>query len=232
MRGVKEATLLSRVGRFTVRLADGSGGERSCHLHDPGRLSHVLRPGARVLYREAWRPGRRTSCDVVAVFDAGGELVLEDTRLPNKLWPRAQPIVAPQLYGLQSERMVNGTRVDFVAVDEAGRPVLVEVKGTNLVSGEAALFPDAPSQRAVRQLEALHVAALHGVRSILVFTVLRSGARRVQPNRKVDPRFARYLCAYSQAGTLELLAYSVKPVYSGGAVNVYFGGKLPVDACT
>jgi hypothetical protein len=47
----------------------------------------------------------------------------------------------------------------------------------------------------------------------------------------VDPRFARYLCVYSQAGTVELLGYSVKPIYSGDTVYVYFGGKLPVEVC-
>ena len=229
--GVRWARLLGRVNRFTVEVADGGGGSRRlCHLHDPGRLVHLLRPGARVLVRDAWRPGRRTSCDVVAV-EHGGLLVLEDTRLPNKLFPRAAATLLPWLRVGASEVQVNGFRVDFAGSTVDGRPVLVEVKGTNLVEDGVALFPDAPSRRAVRQLEALASASSAGALGVVVFTVLRPDARLVAPNRAVDPVFASRLCALR--GRLRYVAYTVEArLEDGGSVlRVYMGGRVPVEAC-
>ena len=228
IRGVREARLRRRVARFTLEL-EADGERMLCHLHDPGRLRHLLRPGARVLYRPAWRPGRRTACDTVAVWD-GGTLVLEDTRLPNRLLPRALPSILPGYRLEASERQVNGTRVDFVATSPRGTTALLEVKGTNLVEDAAALFPDAPSARAARQVEVLAAATRAGVEAHIVFTVLRPDAALLRPNRRVDPRLARLLC--SLRGSLRYHAYTVNPVLEeNGVLKIHMGARVPVEPC-
>jgi len=227
--GVREARLLRRPNRFTVELETVEGAALACHLHDPGRLRHLLRPGARVLYRPAWRPGRRTSCDVAAVYD-GDVVVLEDTRLPNRLLPAALPLLLPGYRVEASEAPINGTRVDFVASTPRGGLALIEVKGTNLVESGVALFPDAPSRRARRQLEALAVAAGSGSESHVVFTILRPDAGRLAPHRRVDPEFSRLLCGLR--GRLRYHAYTVKPLLEpGGRLAVYMGRVVPVEPC-
>jgi sugar fermentation stimulation protein A len=229
IRGVREARLLGRPARFTARL-DAGGAERLCHLHDPGRLRHLLRVGARVLYREAWRPGRRTSCDVVAVEAPGGVLVLEDTRLPNRLLPAALPHVLPGYRVAGSEVQANGTRVDFVAQAPGGAMALVEVKGTNLVEDGVALFPDAPSRRAHRQLQALAAAAAAGAAEAhIVFTILRPDAGTLRPHRRVDPVFARLLC--SLRGRLHYHAYRVEAVEDNDRLLVRYAGPVAVEPC-
>ncbi len=209
-------------------LSDAEG-TQACHLHDPGRLRHLLRPGAEVFYRWAWRPGRRTSCDVVAVRSPGGVLVLEDTRLGNKLFPMVAPLLVPGLTGdLAAEKWINGTRVDFVSVDREGRPVLIEVKSTNLVENGVALFPaDAPSTRARRQVEALIAATRSGARAAIVFTVLRSDAHTLRPNRAIDPGLAKLLKSH-QAG-LELYAYKVNPILVGDEIKVSYAGAITIN---
>jgi len=192
---VESGRLVARWARFTVEIEGEDGGTRLCHLHDPGRLRHLLRRGVRVYYRPVWRPGRRTSCDVVAVDD-GGVLVLEDTRVPNLVVPRVigGPALLPG-YRLEArEAQVAGLRVDFVASAPDGRLALVEAKGTNLAVGGAALFPDAPSRRAWRQLEALAASTGAGVEAHVVFVALRPDVDVVVPNRAVDPRLSRLLC--------------------------------------
>jgi len=228
IRGVRRARYLSRPSRFTVLLSDAEG-TQACHLHDPGRLRHLLRPGAEVFYRWAWRPGRRTSCDVVAVRSPGGVLVLEDTRLGNKLFPMVAPLLVPGLTGdLAAEKWINGTRVDFVSVDREGRPVLIEVKSTNLVENGVALFPaDAPSTRARRQVEALIAATRSGARAAIVFTVLRSDAHTLRPNRAIDPGLAKLLKSH-QAG-LELYAYKVNPILVGDEIKVSYAGAITIN---
>ncbi len=229
--GVRRGRFLGRPTRFTVRLATESG-ERLCHLHDPGRLRHLLSPGAELLYVERWRPGRRTGCDVVAAVEPGtGVLVLEDTRLGNRFLPAVAGRLIPGLEPgtLEPERMINGFRADYVAVDKSGRVVVVEVKSTNLATGGAALFPDAPSRRAHRQLEAMAAAAAAGARAVLVFTVLRGDAGLVKPHRRVDPVFASRLCALS--GSIEAYAYRVEPRLRGDRLEAWYGGAVGVEPC-
>ena len=227
IRGVRRARYLSRPSRFTVLLSDAEG-TRACHLHDPGRLKHLLRRGAEVFYRWAWRPGRRTSCDVVAVRGPGGVLVLEDTRLGNKLFPMAASLLVPGLTGdLAAEKWVNGTRIDFVSVDREGRPVLIEVKSTNLVENGVALFPDAPSTRARRQVEALVAATRSGARAAIVFTVLRGDAHLLRPNRAIDPGLARLLKNHQRS--LELYAYRVDSVLVGDEIRISYAGAITID---
>ena len=226
IRGVRRARYISRPSRFTVLLSDDEG-IRACHLHDPGRLRHLLRPGAEVFYRGAWRLGRRTSCDVVAVRSPSGVLVLEDTRLGNKLFPVVASLLVPGLAGdIAAEKWVNGTRVDFVSVDGEGRPVLIEVKSTNLVENGVALFPDAPSARARRQVEALVAATRSGARAAIVFTVLRGDAHTLRPNRAIDPGLAKLL--KSHQGSLELYAYKVNPVLVSDEIRISYAGAITV----
>ena len=226
--GVKQGLFVSRPSRFTVVL-DAGGSRLSCHLHDPGRLHHLLRPGAVVYYRDAWRPGRVTGCDVVAVEAPSRVLVLEDTRLGNKLFPLVAGLLIPWARGLRAEQWINGTRIDFVSADETGRPVLIEVKSTNLVEDAAALFPDAPSRRARRQVEILLAASRAGARGVIVFTVLREDAEELRINRAIDPGLARLICA--NRSKLGLYAYRVEPRLVGNEIRIDYGGEIPVNPC-
>lgn len=225
---VRRARFVSRPSRFTVVLSTGKGNRR-CHLHDPGRLTHLLKPGTSIYYREAWRPGRATSCDVVAV-EKDNVLVLEDTRLGNQLFPKVASLVVPGASELEKEKWINGTRIDFVTTDYGtGAPLLIEVKSTNLVVNNTALFPDAPSKRAHRQIEALLAASLTGARAVMVFTVLRSDAEELRINRAIDPRLARLVCANKRR--LELYAYRVEPRLVGDEIRVSYRGTIPVNPC-
>ena len=230
VEAVKPGRFVKRKQRFTAEILGESGERRLCHLHDPGRLRHILRPGARLLYREAWRPGRRTSCDVVAAVTPEGVLALEDTRLPNRLLPEALPRLLPGYTILRPEAWVNGTRVDFAAQAPSGALALIEVKGTNLAKGGVAFFPDAPSRRARRQLEALAAAATEGAEAHIVFTVLRPDARVLRPSRAVDPALARLLCALRER--LHYHAYTVEPRLAGDRLEVHMGDVIQVKPCS
>jgi sugar fermentation stimulation protein A len=227
IRGVEKGILVERINRFTVAVKETRGGRLNCHLHDPGRLRHILRPGATVYYRNAWRPGRKTPCDIVAV-EAGEILVLEDTRIPNKVLPSVLGLVLPGYEVAAREVQVNGMRVDFLASTPSGEIALIEAKATNLVEAGTALFPDAPSRRAHRQLEAL-AAASTAAEAHVFFTILRPDANRLRPHRRIDPVFARLLC--SLRGKISYHAYTLHPVHAGGEILVYMGRVVPVEPC-
>ena len=72
-----------RLNRFLVEV-DTDGGIVQSHLHDPGRLSELLVPGAGCWLRPAISPGRRTRY-TLALVERDGVLVSVDTSLPNRL---------------------------------------------------------------------------------------------------------------------------------------------------
>ena len=69
----------------------------------------------------------------------------------------------------------------------------METKSVTLVSGELALFPDAPTARGTRHVLDLTEAMEEGYEGWLVFVCQREDARFPSPNASVDPRFSEAL---------------------------------------
>ena len=78
--------------------------------------------------------------------------------------------------------------------------VWVEVKGVNLERDNTALFPDAPSARAVKHVEELMEAKKEGYGAVLLFVVQMEGIRRFAPNEETQPEFAEALLRAKRAG--------------------------------
>jgi sugar fermentation stimulation protein A len=209
------ARFVSRPNRFLVRVAlDGRRVSAACR--DPGRLRELLRPGARVRVEPAARSGRRTRFTLSLVRR-------------GRLWVPAVPALANRVLaaalarggapGLGGARVVAAevahgrSRLDFL-LERRGRRVLAEVKAVTLVVRGRALFPDAPSARAVRHLGELAARARRGGAAAVVFVVLRPDARSVAPNRATDPAFADALAAALRAG-VRVLAFACRVTPAG-----------------
>jgi len=61
-------SFIERPNRFTV-IVETEAGLRIYHLRDPGRLTELLKPGAKVMFLESRCEGRKTDCEVPAVHD-------------------------------------------------------------------------------------------------------------------------------------------------------------------
>ena len=221
---VWKSTFLERTTRFTAKLVKPDGEIAYCHLHDPGRLKHLLHRGAKIYARNTWRPGRKTNCDIVAVEDKG-KIVLEDTRIPNKVFPALADKLFPDFLGIERETKVLGSRLDF-KVNTLEGPIYVEVKGTNLVEHSTALFPDAPSRRASRHLDILLMIARNGLKAALTVIVLRNDAKIFKPNRAVDPEFSRRLCSYRRVVDVKIA--KLDPKIRQNSIEIYYGGLIPL----
>jgi sugar fermentation stimulation protein A len=116
-----------------------------------------------------------------------------DTRVVNRLVPEAIGSGAvPSLRGLslvKAEHPFLGSRLDFLARDGEG-PVLLEAKSCTLVEYGMALFPDAPTARGRRHLEALAGAVRQGMKAMVVIVVQREDAEAFAPHAARDPAFA------------------------------------------
>jgi sugar fermentation stimulation protein A len=203
---LEPACVVRRVGRFTVEV-ERRGERVQAHVANSGRIRELLAPGSPALLRPAANPDRQTAYDLVLV-QTNSAWVSADASLPNALLREALEAgrIAP-LHGfseIQSEVSVGGSRIDFVLTGLPGR-CLVEVKSVTLVEDGVAIFPDAPSGRAVRHMLLLSDAVTAGDAAAIVFVVQRPDAAALRPNDALDPAFGLAL-RQAAAGVL-VLAY-------------------------
>ena len=226
---VRPVRFLSRPNRFLARVRPTVGGpSRLVHVPNPGRMEELLVPGATEGWTVAAAPGpRRTREDLVCVEHDGARVSI-DSHVANRVIGAS--LDEGYLRGRgpgswQSEVAWSGVRLDFGRIGADGRGVveLLEVKSSNLKVGAAALFPDAPTTRGVRHLEALTRAHRRGIRSTLVFAVQRDDVAEFRPNRYLDPKFGQALDAAFDTGVvLEAVTLRVEPA------SVGWGRRIPV----
>jgi sugar fermentation stimulation protein A len=110
--------------------------------------------------------------------------------------------IIPGIVEIQEEFTLGNSRFDFLCVDQGGIRHLVEVKACSLVEYGTAMFPDAPSERALKHLEELAALDAQGYRGHILFVIVHGEPERFIPNLHTDPKFAAALGIYGRgAGT-------------------------------
>lgn len=177
------------------------------HIHDPGRLAELLRPGAKVCLR-AKRHGKTRF--YVVCTEAWDGPVLIDSAVHNRIarWLVEEGLVFPGHVVESVEPRYGRGRLDLLLRSPNGGRVLVEVKGVTLCRGGLALFPDAPTQRGARHMEELIRAVSEGFGAAVLFLVLRRCAERFSPNWELDRRFSEALTRAARSG-VTIVAYKV-----------------------
>ena len=199
------ARFVQRDNRFRVTV-EVDGHVAPAHLPNSGRLGELLTPGRELRLEFMPDPRRKTPYDLKLVRYAG-VWVSVDARLPNPLFAEAfrnghLPGFAGYTH-LQSEVCLDDSRIDFLVTGPAGRR-WVETKSVTLVEKGVARFPDAPTDRGRRHLEALIRAVERGDQAAVLFVVQRPDARAFGPHVDADPDFARTLRQALTAGVAVL----------------------------
>jgi sugar fermentation stimulation protein A len=78
----------------------------------------------------------------------------------------------------------------------------VEVKACSLIEYGVAMFPDAPSGRALKHLEELSELSIQGYHSHVLFVITHSDPAVFIPNLHTDPEFAAALSKFGHAAIL------------------------------
>lgn len=209
-RPIVEGVFVERVNRFLARVEVG-GRQTWAHVPNSGRLHELFAPGRPVLLAAVHGSQRKTRYDLIMV-QLGNRLVSMDARLPGHLLHEA--LLAgglPPFVGypdIQREAVFGGSRLDFLLQGERRR-CFIEVKSVTLVEEGMALFPDAPTLRGRRHVEALAEAVAQGERAAVVFVVQRDDADRFAPHDRADPAFGQALRAAAAAG-VEVYAYTCR----------------------
>lgn len=203
----REAVFLERPNRF-LAVVELEGDTVQAHVPDPGRLSELFIPGARVRLRAASGAKRRTAWDLIGVECPSG-WVNVDSRLPNLLFAAAlregRLEEFPGIRNVRPEYRYENSVLDFQLQGD-GPACLVEVKGCTLVVDGVALFPDAPTSRGARHVADLMKARDEGLRACVVMVVKYPDAALFSPNEAADPLFASTLRRAAAAG-VEVIAY-------------------------
>lgn len=199
------ARFLSRPNRFIaiVKLQDRT---ETVHVKNTGRCRELLVPGALVYLEESSNPNRKTQYDLIAV-EKNGLLINMDSQAPNKAveeWLLTGAFF-PGLVNVRPETKFGNSRFDFYIETDKDR-IFMEVKGVTLEEDGVVLFPDAPSERAVKHLEELVKAVQAGYKAFVLFVIQMKGVKYFTPNARTHPEF---VCALQKAAKegVGVLAY-------------------------
>lgn len=193
------AVFIERLNRFVARVEVG-GKTELCHVKNTGRCRELFVPGAQVFLQRVEPGARKTRYDLIAVRK-GARLVNVDSLAPNRAfreWAEGGGFL-PGATRIRPEVRFLNSRFDFL-IERGARGTLVEVKGVTLEENNAALFPDAPTERGVKHLRELAEGLKRGLDACVVFVVQMEGVRFFAPNERSHPEFAQALRAARAAG--------------------------------
>ena len=202
---ISEGRFISRPNRFIAEV-EMQDGRKTVHVKNTGRCRELLVPGAAVYLENSAAPGRKTGYDLVAV-QKDGKIVNMDSLAPNRT---VHEWIASGKYFkdvtlIKPESFYKDSRFDFY-VEAGTRKIYIEVKGVTLEKDRTALFPDAPSDRALKHVEELIEAVGKGFEGYMIFVIQMKGPERFMPNREAQPEFADALQRAKEAG-VHILAY-------------------------
>ena len=213
------AVFLSRPNRFIAHVSL-NGSTVVCHVKNTGRCRELLLPGATVWVQDHGPDlsTRKTRYDLVAVEKNrpgyAPLLINIDSQAPNYLfreWAEDGHFL-PNLTLLRSETRYCSSRFDFYYERADGPHGFVEVKGVTLEENGLAAFPDAPTERGIKHLEELCIAAEEGYSAHICFILQMEGMSLFRPNDHTHPEFGDALRRASTRGVSILaLECSVSP---------------------
>jgi len=213
---------IKRDNRFLITASIKEKNEK-CHLHDPGRLKELLKPGAPLLLNYV-TGNRKTKYDVIAIKKNETWILIHSgyhSYITQELLQRRNIRELSAYTIARQEYKYRKSRIDFLLKNT--HKCLLEVKGCTLIQDRNAIFPDAPTQRGKRHLQELIHANQDGYKTAVLFLVM-GNADTLSPNWNTDPEFAFTLKEARQKG-VKLLACTFKFEKE----KLFLGKEIPVN---
>lgn len=216
-RHIVQAEFIERPNRFIAYVKLNENRER-VHVKNTGRCRELLTEGACVYLEESENKGRSTAYDLVAVRK-GERLINMDSQAPNiavKEWLLTKALFS-DLRLVKPETKYGSSRFDFYVETESEK-IFMEVKGVTLEEDGVVMFPDAPSERALKHVDELVQAKREGYRTIVLFVIQMEGVKYFKPNRATHEAFANALLEAEEQG-VEIIAYDCTVTPDSMSIN-------------
>ena len=212
-----EAVFLRRPQRFLAEMLFPEGAEEIVYCANPGSMTGCLTTGRNALLWDSPDLKRKRRYTWRAV-EFEGHWIGTDTQLANRIVEEAlrlQLVPGLETYNdVAREQLIEkGLRVDFI-ISGAQGTCLVEVKSATVVENGVARFPDSPTPRGVRHLNALKRKAKEGQRSVILYLVQRDDAHSFVVSNSHDPAYAKAFEDAIASG-VEVLALAVSVCREG-----------------
>ncbi|MCS5421863.1 MULTISPECIES: DNA/RNA nuclease SfsA [Psychrilyobacter] len=214
----EEGVFLERPNRFIAHVRLDSGSEEIVHVHDSGRIKELLYEGNRVKLRRATNPNRKTKWDMISGRASDGEDILINSSfhryISENLLNDFEISPLGKIDKLKAEVKYGKSRLDYL-LEKDGRKIWVEVKGVSLAEDRVAMFPDAPSERAVKHLKELIELKEGGDRAAVILLVFRN-SDSFRPRYETDPKFNEY---FYKAISMGVEIYPIQLSLDNGIIN-------------
>jgi sugar fermentation stimulation protein A len=194
----KKALFVSRPNRFLIIAEsppeEGRAEKRFlCHCPNPGRLTECLFPGTELILEKREGKAAKTLWTAAALRHRGNIVPLFASRANRAAEELVLKTIIPGIREIHPEFTLGNSRFDFLCIAGKGERHLVEVKACSLVEYGTAMFPDAPSSRALKHLEELAALSKEGYTCHVLFVILHGEPEVFVPNLHTDPAFASAL---------------------------------------
>lgn len=211
---LERATLIRRYKRFLADVQLETGGIITAHCPNPGSMLGCAEPGSPVLIQKSNDPKRKLPYTLSVVF-SNGVAINVNTMLANKVVTEAlnkKQIVGFSSYDtIRSEVVFHDSRFDFfLSGAKPASDCFIEVKSTTLADTQKglAMFPDAPTERGRKHLNALMHAVKDGYRAVQFYLIARADCHRFSPADHIDKDYGQTLRKAQKAG-VEIIAFDL-----------------------
>lgn len=226
---IVEGLFKERPNRFIAKVVI-EGREETVHVKNTGRCQELLRKDVRVFLSDEEGKERKTRYDLIAV-EKNNRIVNMDSQAPNAAVKEAlqQGLILHDIKEVRPEYTYGESRFDFfVQFQEdkrGGKGAFIEVKGVTLEKDNVVMFPDAPSQRAVKHIQELIKAKKEGYDAYILFVIQMEEVEFFIPNEETHKEFADALRKAKEAG-VNILAYDTKVTKDSMVLNQEVEVKL------
>jgi len=186
----EEALFHDRPNRFTLALKSGKRNIRA-YLPNTGRLEEYLVEGS-PFYIVPFS-SEKFRYRAVSTFYQDSYVLLDTILMNHLVGSCIEQGLFPWLKDhtcIKQEKCMGNSRFDFCVERRGSPPLIIEVKTCTLVHNGIAMFPDAPTPRALSHLDHMSRLRGEGFEAVMLFVVPHGGARLFRPNYHTDPDFS------------------------------------------
>ncbi len=206
-QALEEVQFLRRYKRFFADVELSSGEVLTVHVPNTGSLKGLIEKPCAAMISRNDSPSRKLK-GTLEMLRAESSWVGVNTQTPNillreALTEQSLPHLRSWAHFQPEVPLHEKTRVDFVLHQGAGKLSsshfagphaesyhLIEVKNVTLAEGSGALFPDAPSVRALKHIHDLMEQKKKGASVEMLYVIQREDVDSFGPAHEIDPSYA------------------------------------------